>query len=139
MRKAREQELKYLREAIAQYQVTPVDTKWVATEKVIEGEPMQIRSRLVARKFQSDDRPDLHPGTPSIGAAEDHNICRSTLQRNFSIVHIDARAYFHAKAQRLVVVRLPVEDRTGTDARKIGLLKKSMYGWHTGRGKQSGA
>ena len=39
-----------------------------------------------------------------------------------------SRAYFHAKAQRLVLVRLPVEDGVGADARKIGLLKKSMYG-----------
>ena len=44
-------------------------------------------------------------------------------------MHIDvSRAYFHAKAQRPVVVRLPVEDRIGADAGKIGLLKKSMYG-----------
>ena len=37
------------------------------------------------------------------------------------------RAYFHAKAQRLVLVRLPVKDRVGADAGKMGLLKKSMY------------
>ena len=44
-------------------------------------------------------------------------------------MHIDvSRAYLHAKAQRLVLVRLPVENRLGTDAWKIGLLKKSMYG-----------
>ena len=42
------------------------------------------------------------------------------------------RAYFHAKVQRPVLirlpVRLPVEDRMGTDAGKVGLMKKSMYG-----------
>ena len=47
-RRAREQELKYLRdfgvyeevderEAIAHYQVTPVDTKWIDTNKAFEG------------------------------------------------------------------------------------------------------
>ena len=47
----------------------------------------------------------------------------------FSIMHIDvSRAYFHAKAQRPVLIRLPVEDRTGIDAGKVGLMKKSMYG-----------
>ena len=47
-------------------------------------------------------------------------------------MHIDvARAYFHAKAQRLVLVRLPVEDRMGADAGNIRLLKKSMYGTRT--------
>ena len=39
-----------------------------------------------------------------------------------------SRAYFHAKTQRFVLVRLPVEDRTGADAWKIRLLKKSVYG-----------
>ena len=44
-------------------------------------------------------------------------------------MHIDvSRAYFHAKAQRPVLIRLPVEDRMGTDAEKVGLMKKSMYG-----------
>ena len=47
----------------------------------------------------------------------------------FSIMHIDvSRAFLDAKAQRLVLVRLPVEDRMGADAGKISLLKKSMYG-----------
>ena len=44
----------------------------------------------------------------------------------FSIMHIDvSRAYFHAKAQRLVLIR---EDRMGADAGKVGLMKKNMYG-----------
>ena len=68
--KACEQELKYLcdfgvyekideSEAMALFQVTSVDTKSVETDKAFEGEPMQIRSRIVAREFKSDDRPDL--------------------------------------------------------------------------------
>ena len=41
----------------------------------------------------------------------------------FAIMHIDvSRAHFHAKAQRLVLVRLPVEDRMGADAGKVSLL-----------------
>ena len=62
-----EKELKYLRElgvyeqvderaAVAQYNVTPVDTTWVDTDKVCEEEPMQVRSRVVAREFKSGDR-----------------------------------------------------------------------------------
>ena len=44
-------------------------------------------------------------------------------------MHIDvSRAYFHAKAQRPVLIRLPLEDRTGTDAGKVELMKKSMHG-----------
>ena len=44
-------------------------------------------------------------------------------------MHIDvSRAYFHAKAQSPVLIRLPVEDRVGTDAGKVGLMKKSTSG-----------
>ena len=50
-------------------------------------------------------------------------------KETFSIMHIDvSRAYFHAKAQRAVLIRLPVEDRMSTDAGEVGLVKKSMYG-----------
>ena len=60
--KAHELELKYLRdlgvyekvdekEAVAKYGITPVDTKWVDTDKAFEGEPMQIRSRMCAREL----------------------------------------------------------------------------------------
>ena len=59
MKQAREKELKYLRElgvydkvdehvAVAKYNIAPTDTKWVDTDKAFEGEPMQIRSRIVA-------------------------------------------------------------------------------------------
>ena len=106
-----------------------MDTKWVDTDKAFEGEPMQIRSRMCAIEIKSDDRPELYAGTLSIGGADSHNIDCSEHIATFSIMHIDvSRAYFHAKAQRPVLVRLPVEDRMGTDAGKVGLMKKSMYG-----------
>ena len=79
VRKARELELKYLRdlgvyekvdekEAIEKYGVTPIDTKWIDTDKALEGEPIQIRSRICTRGFKSDDRPDLYAGTPPLEA-----------------------------------------------------------------------
>ena len=50
-------------------------------------------------------------------------------KETFSIMHIDvSRACFHAQAQRLVLIRFPVEDSSGADAGKIGLMNKSMYG-----------
>ena len=140
MRKARELELKYLRdlgvyekvddkEAVAKYGITPVDTKWVDTDKAFEGEPMQIRSRMCAREFKSDGRPDLYAGTPPLEALKAIISIAANHKETFSIMHIDvSRAYFHAKAQRPVLIRLPVEDRMGTDAGKVGLMKKSMYG-----------
>ena len=46
-----------------------------------------------------------------------------------AILHIDgSRAYFHAKAQRPVLVRLPAEDQGKNDAGESEPLKKRMYG-----------
>ena len=107
----------------------PVDTKWVDTDKAFEGEPMQIRSRMCAREFKSDDRPDLYAVPPPLEALKAIISIAANHKETFSIMHIDvSRAYFHAKAQRPVLIRLPAEDRMGTDAGKIGLMKKSMYG-----------
>ena len=140
MRRAGEPDLKYLRdfgvrekidenEAVAKYGITPVDTKWVDTDTAFEGEPMQIRSRMCAREFKRDDRPDLYAGTPPLEALKAKISIAANNEETFSIVHIDvSRAYFHAKAQTPVLIRLPVEDRMGTDAGKVELMKKSMYG-----------
>ena len=89
---------------------------------------MQIRSRIVAREFKSDDRPDLYAGTPPVEALKAIISITANHKETFSIMHIDvSRAYFHAKAQRLVLIRLPVQDTLGADAGKIGLMKKSTY------------
>ena len=117
------------KEAVEKYGITPGDTKWVDTDKAFQGEPMQIRSRMCAREFKSDDRPDLYAGTPPLEASKAKISIAANNKEMFSIMHIDvSRAYFQAKAQRPVLIRLPEEDRMGTDAGKIGLMKKSMYG-----------
>ena len=140
VREARELELKYLRdlgvyekvdekEAVEKYGPTPVDTKWVDTDKAFEGEPLQIRSRMCAREFKSDDRPDLYAGIPPLETLNARISIAANHKETFSIMHIDvSRAYNHATAQRPVLIRLTVEDRMGTDAGKVGLMKKSMYG-----------
>ena len=73
VKEGREKELKYLNElgvyktvdaVAAKYNVTPVDTKWVDTDKACDGEPMQIPSRIIFIEFKSRDRPDLYAGTP---------------------------------------------------------------------------
>ena len=109
--------------------MTPVDTKWVDKDKAFEGEPVQIRSRMCAREFKSDDRPDLYAGTPSLEALKAIISIAANNKETFSIMHIDvSRAYFHAKARETRAHTEPVEDRMGTDAGKVGLMKKSMYG-----------
>ena len=100
MRKARELELKCLRdlgvyekvdekEAVANCGITPVDTKWVDTDKAFEGEPMQIRSRVCVREFKSDDRPDLYAGTPPFEALTAIISIAANNKETFSIMHID--------------------------------------------------
>ena len=135
MKDARKKELKHLRElgvyekvderaAVAKYNVTPVDTKWVDTDKAFEEEPMQIRSRIVAR-----DRLDLYAGTLPLEALKAIISTAASHSPEFSLMHVDVSlAYFHAKAQRPVLLKLPAEDYSGKDVGKFGLLNKSMYG-----------
>ena len=77
------------KEAVARYGITPVDTKWVDTDKAFEGEPMQIRSRMCASEFKSDDRPDLYAGTPPLEALEARISIAPNRNETFSIMHID--------------------------------------------------
>ena len=95
----------------------------------VRGEPMQIRSRMCAREFKSDDQPDWYAGTPPLVALKSIISVAANNKSAFSIMHIDvSRAYFYAKAQRTVLMRPPVKKRMGADAGKVGLIKKSMYG-----------
>ena len=122
MKEAREKELKYLcelgvyekvdeRAAVGKYNVTPLDTKWVDTDKAFEVEPMQIRSRIVAREFKKRNRPDLYAGTPPLEARKPIIPNAASHSPEFSLIHVDvSRAQFHANAQRPVLVKLPAED-----------------------------
>ena len=67
---------------------------------------MHIRSRIVAREFESEDRPDLYAGTLPLKALKTFISIPASHKQTFSIMQINlSRAYFHAKAQRLVLVR----------------------------------
>ena len=84
--------------AVAKYNVTPVDTKWVDTDKAFEGEPMQLRSRIMAREFKSADRPDLHAGAPPLEALKAIISIAASHSPEFSLMHVDVScAYFHAR------------------------------------------
>ena len=104
------------------------NTKWIDTE-ALEVEPIQLRSRIVAREFKSGDRSDLYAGTPPLESLKAILSIAAIHSPEFSLMHVDvSRAYFHSKAQRPVLVRLPADDRTGKDEGKIGPLKKNVYG-----------
>ena len=117
------------KEAVEKYGITPVDTKWDHTDKAFEEEPQQIRSRMSAREFKSDDRPDLYAGTLPLYALKAIMISIAASHKEmFSIMHIDvSRAYFHAKAQRPVLIRL-----TWTQLEElVSPQGKSNIGFHT--------
>ena len=104
-------ELKYLRElgvyekvdehaAMAKYNVTPIDMKWVDTDKAFDGEPVQILPRVVAREFKSGDRPDSYVGTLPLEALKAILSIAASHSPELSLMHVDVLpAYFHAKGQ----------------------------------------
>ena len=136
---AREKELKYPREfgmykkvderaAVAKYNVTPVDKKWVDTDKAFEGSRGKSVHELLP-EFKRGDSPDLYAGTPPLEALKAITSIAASHSPEFSLVHVDVSlAHFHAKAQRPVLVKLLAEDCSGKDKGKIGLLKKNMHG-----------
>ena len=142
VRKARELELKYLRdlgvyekidenEAVAQYNITPVDTKWVDTDKAFDGEPMQIRSRTVAKEFKSDDRPVLYAGTSSTGSDEGHNIDRSKPQGNLlNHAHRRVTCILPCKGQEAGAVMITSGGQNGC-RRWEGWSDEKEHVWHS--------
>ena len=123
-KQAREQELRYLRQPGVYEKVDAHATVakrgcvffgcvfvfFTYIDKAFQTGPMQIRSRIVAREFRkSEDRPDLYAGTRPLEALKATISIAANHKATFSIMHIGVtRAYFHAKAQRLVLIRLPV-------------------------------
>ena len=80
------------------------------------------------REFKSGDRPDLYAATHPLEALKATISIAASHSAEFSLMHVNvSHAYFHAKAQRLALVKLPAEDCPEKDTGKIGLLKKSMY------------
>ena len=103
------------RSAVESFKVGLVDTKWLDTNKPYEEEPMQIRSRVVAREFESGRRPDLHAGTPPMEARKAILSFAADHEEQLAIMRIDvSRAYFRARAQRSFLVMLPNEDKSKT-------------------------
>ena len=127
VKQAREKELKYPcdlgvykkvdeRAAVAKYNVTLVDTKWVDTDKAFEEGPMQIRSRIVATEFKSGDKSDLYGRTSRAGGSESYHIhCCESHSRGLTDACRCFLCNFHAKAQRLVLVKLVAEDQGKSD------------------------
>ena len=107
------------------------------TQAACEGEPMQIRSRIVASEFKSGDRPDPYAGTPPCEALKVQISVAANHKQTFSVVHIDvSRAYFHAMAHSA-----GGNGSGGQNGRRYwqNWSAEKEYVWHTGRSKQLGA
>ena len=115
------------REAIAKCQFTPVDAKWIETNKQSSrGEPMQIRS--VASELKRGDRPDLYEGAPSSEAPK-------------AIIWKSQRNIFSAAHRHVTCVlsRQGSETCAGTSASGSFDAGKQKDVRHSGRSKHLGA
>ena len=105
----------------------PIQVRWVDINKGDETRP-NYRSRLVAKEFKTDVRPDLYAPTPP-GECLRLMLSRLASRKNAKLMYADvSRAYFYAKAVRPVYVVLPQEDRQPGDEELCGELVMSMYG-----------
>ena len=87
----------------------PIAARWVDINKGDEAHP-NYRSRLVAKEFKTDVRPDLYAATPP---SECLRLLASRLasRPGARMMYADvSRAYFYARASRPVYVKLPEED-----------------------------
>ena len=105
----------------------PIAVRWVDINKGDEQNP-NYRSRLVAKEYRDDIKPELYAATPP-GECLRLLLSRMASDRKLKLLYADvSRAYFYAKAVRPVYVKLPDEDRGPEDEGKCGRLLMSMYG-----------
>ena len=137
---ARQEEMKYIKKHTVYVRVPraqcwsetgkpPVKTGWTDTNKGTDVEP-NVRSRWVAKEFNTGPRPDLFAGTaPLEGVKLVLSQAASERDGDVCVGIVDVRrAYFYAGAKRRVFVELPVEDWQPGDEDKCGLLRASLYG-----------
>ena len=108
-----------------------IGTEWIDINKGDDSKP-DIRSRLVAKDFKADDRPELFAATPPTEAMRIILSEAATMGKEEKVIMINdvRRAYFYAKALRPIWIELPEEDYTEEDMKedRVGLLEMSLYG-----------
>ena len=112
----------------------PIGTKWVDVNKGDKVNP-EYRSRLVAKEIKTDKRNDLFAATPplegkkllfSLSVTEGIGHDKRNRKGGMKLDFIDIRrAFFHARANRPVYVKLPDEEY---QPGMCGRLNKAMYG-----------
>ena len=136
--KARQEEIEYFRSMGVYRKVdksvcweatgkAPIPVRWVDINKGDNTSP-NYRSRLVAKEFRTDVRPDLYAATPPSECLK-LLLSRLSSTPKMKLMYADvSRAYFYAKAVRPVYVVLPAEDFCEGDEDRCGELVMSMYG-----------
>jgi hypothetical protein len=107
----------------------PIAVRWVDINKSDSRVP-NYRSRLVAKEFNTGVNPDLYAATPP---SECLRLLLSKMasgrRAGTTLMYADvSRAYFYAKAECPVYVKLPAEDVEEGDEGRCGRLRMSMYG-----------
>ena len=138
VREARKEEMRYFRDMKVYEKVdiaecwaatgkAPIGVRWVDINKGDVAQP-NYRSRLVAKEFKTEERPEWYAATPP-GECLKIILSKMASNRKLKMLYADvSRAYFYAPALRPVYVKLPEEDRGEGDAQKCGKLNVSMYG-----------
>ena len=99
---------------------------------------MQIRSRMCAREFKSDDRPDLYAGDSSSGGVEGHNIDRSKPQRDvFNHAHRRVTCVFPREGPE-TSTDMTVSGRQNGHRRWKSGIDEEEHVRNKGRGQQMG-
>ena len=92
----------------------PIQVRWVDINKGDEANP-NYRSRLAAKEFRTDVRPEIYAPTPP-GECLQLMLSQLASRKCAKLMYADvSRAYFYAKAVRPVYVVLPDEDRSEGD------------------------
>ena len=118
--KARAEELKYFDEmGVYEYATldeckrvtgkSPIGTRWIDINKG-DSTKTNYRSRLVAKEFKVDVRPDLFAATPPTECLR-LLLSKASEHKDNKVLYIDvSRAYFYAKSVRPTYIKLPPED-----------------------------
>ena len=105
----------------------PIGTRWIDINKGDAINP-NYRSRLVAKEYKVDIRPDLFAATPPTQCLRPL-LSKAAECRKRKVLYIDvSRAYFYAKSIRPTYIKLPEEDPRSGEPGLVGRLKYSMYG-----------
>ena len=139
VKKARMKELEYIQDKNVWKVITRAEakrngwkiirTRWIDINKGDSSNP-DLRSRLVAKEFNTGEEDGLFAATPPLEALRMLVSDAATVGNGEKVIMINdvARAFFEAPMKRMVCVELPAEvkETAGEDA--VGLLQMSLYG-----------